>query len=79
MHGEGRQRDRQRARVGEESLNSGAIDESTLYWAERRVLDHQRKLHRWARAEPHRRFGDLFNLVYDQATLLMAWELWAIT
>jgi RNA-directed DNA polymerase len=55
-------------------LNSGAIDESTLYWAERRVLDHQRKLHRWARAEPHRRFGDLFNLVYDQATLLMAWE-----
>ena len=74
MHGEGRQRDRQRARGGEESLNSGAIDESTLYWAERRVLDHQRKLHRWARAEPHRRFGDLFNLVYDQATLLMAWE-----
>jgi hypothetical protein len=24
---------------GEESLNSGAIDEAALYWAERRVLD----------------------------------------
>ena len=59
---------------GEESLNSGAIDETTLYWAERRVLDHQRKLHRWARAEPDKRFGDLFNLVCDQATLLTAWE-----
>jgi RNA-directed DNA polymerase len=55
-------------------LNSGAIDELTLYWAERRVLDHQRKLHRWARTEPCKRFGDLFNLICDQATLLMAWE-----
>jgi RNA-directed DNA polymerase len=59
---------------GEESLNSGAIDEAALYWAERRVLDHQRKLHRWARAEPDKRFGDLFNLVCDQATLLVAWD-----
>ena len=42
--------------------------------AERRVLDHQRKLHRWARAEPGRRFGDVFNLICDQATLLVAWE-----
>jgi RNA-directed DNA polymerase len=55
-------------------LNSGAIDDTTLYWAERRVLDHQRKLHRWARAEPDKRFGDLFNLICDQATLLTAWE-----
>src|SRR3954452_1138802 len=61
-------------RGGEESLNSGAVDELALYWAERRVLDHQRKLHRWARAEPEKRFGDLFNLICDQATLLMAWE-----
>ncbi|MFE9446247.1 reverse transcriptase domain-containing protein [Streptomyces sp. NPDC006602] len=42
--------------------------------AERRVLDHQRKLHRWARAEPDRRFKDVFNLVCDRATLLVAWE-----
>ena len=55
-------------------MNSGAVDELALYWAERRVLDHQRKLHRWARAEPDKRFGDLFNLVCDQATLLVAWE-----
>jgi RNA-directed DNA polymerase len=45
---------------GDESLNNGAIDELTLYRAERRVLDHQRKLHRWARTEPDKRFGDLF-------------------
>lgn len=55
-------------------MNSGAPDEAALYWAERRVLDHQRKLHRWARAEPHKRFSDVFNLVCDQATLLVAWE-----
>ena len=61
-------------RGGEESLNSGAVDETTLYWAERRVLDHQRKLHRWARNEPDKRFADVFNLVCDQATLLVAWE-----
>ena len=59
---------------GDESLNNGAIDELTLYRAERRVLDHQRKLHRWAQTEPDKRFGDLFNLVCDQATLLTAWE-----
>ncbi len=59
---------------GEESLNSGAFDETALVGAERRVLDHQRKLHRWARTEPDKRFGDLFNLVCDQATLVMAWE-----
>jgi RNA-directed DNA polymerase len=42
--------------------------------AEARVLDHQRKLHRWARNEPDRRFGDVFNLICDQATLVVAWE-----
>jgi RNA-directed DNA polymerase len=42
--------------------------------AARRVLDHQLKLHRWARADPDRRFGDVFNLIYDRATLLVAWD-----
>src|SRR3569833_153832 len=42
--------------------------------AEKRVLEHQRKLHRWARTEPLRRFTDLFNLVCDRATLMHAWE-----
>ncbi|MFC4947515.1 hypothetical protein [Pseudonocardia sp. GCM10023141] len=44
-------------RGDEEPLNSGAIDELALYRAERRVLDHQCKLHRWARTEPQKRFG----------------------
>ena len=34
----------------------------------------QTKLHRWAVADPGRRFDDLFNLVYDPAFLLVAWE-----
>ncbi|WP_308794847.1 group II intron reverse transcriptase/maturase [Streptomyces spinoverrucosus] len=42
--------------------------------AGRRVLDHQLKLHRWARNEPGRRFEDVFNLICDRATLLVAWE-----
>jgi RNA-directed DNA polymerase len=42
--------------------------------ANQRVLDHQRKLHRWAVAEPDRRFGDLFNLICDPATLVVAWH-----
>jgi RNA-directed DNA polymerase len=32
----------------------------------------QTKLHRWAAADPGRQFDDLFNLVHDPATLLMA-------
>ncbi len=32
----------------------------------------QTKLHRWAVADPGRRFDDLFNFVYDPATLLVA-------
>lgn len=58
----------------DQPLNNGAPDESTLYRAERRVRDHQRKLHRWAVNEPRKRFGDVFNLVCDQATLLVAWD-----
>ena len=57
-----------------EPLNSGVLDEVALMRARVRVGEHQRKLHRWAIAEPHRRFGDVFNLVCDQATLLVAWE-----
>jgi RNA-directed DNA polymerase len=39
----------------------------------RRVLEMQAKLHRWAAADPGRRFDDLFNLVHDPATLIVAW------
>jgi RNA-directed DNA polymerase len=34
----------------------------------------QAKLHRWASEDSARRFGDLFNLVYDPAFLVNAWE-----
>jgi len=34
----------------------------------------QAKLHRWAAADPGRRFDDLFNFVYDPATLVMAFD-----
>ncbi|WP_308407568.1 reverse transcriptase domain-containing protein [Streptomyces olivochromogenes] len=34
----------------------------------------QAKLHRWAVADHGRRFDDLFNFVYDPATLLVAFE-----
>jgi RNA-directed DNA polymerase len=37
-----------------------------------RVAGMQAKLHRWAAADPGRRFDDLFNLVHDPATLFMA-------
>ncbi|MFC0532027.1 group II intron reverse transcriptase/maturase [Phytohabitans kaempferiae] len=42
--------------------------------AERRVLEIQTKLHRWAMNDPHRRFVDLYNLVCDPAFLLVAWD-----
>jgi RNA-directed DNA polymerase len=34
----------------------------------------QTKLHRWAAADPGRRFDDLANLVYDPAFLTVAWD-----
>ena len=42
--------------------------------AQERVLGWQTKLHRWAGQDEQQRFGDLFNLVCDPATLLVAWE-----
>jgi RNA-directed DNA polymerase len=39
-----------------------------------RVAGMQAKLHRWAAADPGRRFDDLFNFVHDPATLYMAFE-----
>lgn len=59
--------------AGRTTLNSAAPWPS-LDEARARVLDHQRKLHRWATAGPERRFDDLFNLVCDRATWLVAWE-----
>ena len=55
-------------------MNTDAPDEWALYRAERRVLEIQTKLHRWAIEDPDRRFDDLFNLVTDPAFLLVAWD-----
>jgi RNA-directed DNA polymerase len=57
------------------SVNTGARtvwpDRDSAYFAVRRM---QTKLHRWAGEDHSRRFGDLFNLVYDPAFLVCAWE-----
>lgn len=44
-----------------------------FYEAEHRVLAMQTKLHQWAKADPGRRFDDVFNLVYDPAFLVVGW------
>lgn len=55
------------------TLNSDTTWPS-LHQAKQRVLLHQRKLHRWSTDDPERRFGDLYNLVHDRATLVVAWH-----
>jgi len=55
-------------------VNAGAAEwphPDSAYFEVRRM---QAKLHRWAGEDPSRRFGDLFNLVYDPAFLVHAWE-----
>ena len=55
-------------------VNTGAVqwpDTDSAFWTVRRT---QLKLHRWAGEDHTRRFGDLFNLVYDPAFLMHAWE-----
>ena len=55
-------------------VNTGAVawpDDFTACFMVRRM---QAKLHRWAGEDSSRRFGDLFNLVYDPAFLVHAWE-----
>src|SRR3954452_18822209 len=47
---------------------------SALVGSWSRVSGMQAKLHRWAAADPGRRFDDLFNLVCDPATLNVAWR-----
>src|SRR5215207_3688644 len=42
--------------------------------AQERVLHFQRKLHEWASNDAERRFCDLWNLVCDPATLVVAWS-----
>jgi len=55
-------------------VNTGDLEFLGLLPAQLRVREIQAKLHRWARSDPHRQFGDLFNLVCDPAFLLVAWD-----
>jgi RNA-directed DNA polymerase len=54
--------------------NGGAPAEEGPMSPRRRVSEMQAKLHRWAAADPGRRFDDLFNFVHDSATLMMAFD-----
>lgn len=56
------------------SVNTDAAwwpDLDSAYFAVRRM---QTKLHRWAGEDSSRRFGDLYNLIYDPAFLMHAWQ-----
>ncbi len=54
-------------------MNAGAPLPELLV-ARERVLHFQRKLHEWASDDAERRFHDLWNLVCDPATLVVAWS-----
>ena len=55
-------------------VNTGVVEWPEPYSAYLAVRRMQTKLHRWATENPGRRFDDLFNLVYDPAFLVHAWE-----
>jgi RNA-directed DNA polymerase len=55
-------------------VNTGAVAWPDDFTAGVMVRRMQSKLHRWAGEDPSRCFGDLFNLVYDPAFLVHAWE-----
>ena len=54
--------------------NGGAPLAETPMGPRRRVSEMQAKLHRWAAADPGRRFDDLFNFVHDPGTLIVAFD-----
>ncbi len=55
-------------------MNADAPWPDALEARERVLVGIQAKLHRWATADPNRRFDDLYNLVYDPAVLTEAWH-----
>ncbi len=55
-------------------VNIGAPDAVVPKGPRSRVSEMQAKLHRWAAADSGRRFDDLFNFVYDPATLVVAFD-----
>jgi RNA-directed DNA polymerase len=59
---------------GATPVNTGVVAWPSVDAAGVMVRRMQAKLHRWASEDSARRFGDLFNLVYDPAFLVNAWE-----
>ena len=55
-------------------VNTGAVAWPDDFTASVMVRRMQTKLHLWAARDAGRRFDDLFNLVYDPAFLVVAWE-----
>ena len=62
------------ARLGRRSPVDTGASWPTPEEAGARVLHHQRKLHKWASTDNDKRFRDLWTLVCDPATLLVAWR-----
>src|SRR5687767_8936319 len=62
------------AAMPEDALPNGDAPRSEPAGPWSRVSEMQAKLHRWAVADPGRRFDDLFNFVYDPATLIVAFS-----
>ena len=56
----------------QDALPNGGARDDVLQGPWSRVAKIQAKLHRWAAADPGRRFDDLFNFVHDPATLIVA-------
>lgn len=57
-----------------DALPNGSASASVPMGSRSRVSEMQAKLHRWAAADPGRRFEDLFNFVHDPVTLLVAFD-----
>ena len=67
-------REGKEAAMPQEAPLNGSAPGLALEGARARVAGMQAKLHRWAVADPGRRFDDLFNFVHDPATLRMAFD-----
>jgi RNA-directed DNA polymerase len=57
----------------QEAPPNGSAQDQAQQGSWSRVAGMQAKLHRWAVADPGRRFDDLYNFVHDPATLIVAY------
>jgi RNA-directed DNA polymerase len=63
---------KEEAAMPKDAPPNGDAPPEKAFGSSRRVSEMQAKLHCWAVADPGRRFDDLFNFVYDPATLQVA-------